>query len=105
MRGCIGSIQAHRPLAQDVAANARAAAFNDPRFPPLTTEELDELRIEVSLLSPLEPFPARSEAEALRGLKPHVDGLVLACGRHQATFLPQVWESLPTQGIFWDSSS
>ncbi|MCI4679171.1 AmmeMemoRadiSam system protein A [Rhodoblastus acidophilus] len=95
LRGCIGSIEAYRPLLEDVTANARASAFRDPRFPPLGADELDSTRIEVSLLSAREPLPARSEAEALERIRPHVDGIVLEWGRHRGTFLPQVWEALP----------
>lgn len=95
LRGCIGSLQAHRPLADDVAANAVAAAFRDPRFPPLTVAELPVTRLEVSLLAPAEPLPCVDEADALARLRPGIDGLVLSCGAQRATFLPQVWESLP----------
>ena len=95
MRGCIGSLQAHRPLADDVVANALAAAFRDPRFPPLAADELAVTRIEVSLLAQAEPLPCADEAEALERLRPGIDGLILSCGAQRATFLPQVWDSLP----------
>jgi AmmeMemoRadiSam system protein A len=95
LRGCIGSLEPRRSLLEDVTTNARMAAFRDPRFPPLGASELDDTRIEVSLLSPLEPLPAGSEAEALKLMKPHVDGIVLEETRHRATFLPQVWDALP----------
>ncbi len=95
LRGCIGSLEAERPLATDVAENAFAAAFRDWRFPPLSEQELPRTRVEVSLLTPTEPFPVDSEEEALTRLRPGIDGLILRCGRHRATFLPQVWESLP----------
>jgi hypothetical protein len=95
LRGCVGDIEARRPLIEALTANARAAAFDDPRFQPLTASELARTSIEVSLLSRLEPLRARSEAEALRMIRPNIDGLVLQCGRHCATFLPQVWETLP----------
>ncbi|MBL8369119.1 MAG: AmmeMemoRadiSam system protein A [Candidatus Accumulibacter sp.] len=94
LRGCIGSLEAQRPLAADVAENAFAAAFRDPRFPPLSERELAHTRIEVSLLAPAEPFPVSSEEDALARLRPGVDGLILSYGRRRATFLPQVWESL-----------
>jgi len=74
---------------------ARSAAFDDPRFPPLDASELESTCISVSLLSALEPLPAGSEEEALRRIKPDVDGLLLECGRHRSTFLPQVWEEVP----------
>ena len=95
LRGCIGSLSAHRALADDVFANAQAAAFRDPRFPPLAVDELATTRIEVSLLDPSEPLPCTDEAEAIARLRPGIDGLVLSCGAQRATFLPQVWDSLP----------
>lgn len=100
LRGCIGSLQAHRSLREDVGANARAAAFQDPRFEPLKFEELMAVRIEVSLLSPLEPVEFGDEADLSRKLRPGKDGLVLEHGRHRGTFLPQVWETLPTPAQF-----
>ncbi len=95
LRGCIGSLQAHRRLLDDVRANAQAAAFRDPRFKPLTASEYTETAIEVSLLSPLSPMEAQDEQDALSQLQPGVDGIVLQCGSNRGTFLPQVWESLP----------
>lgn len=100
LRGCIGSLEAWRPLAEDVAANARAAAFRDPRFTPLTAGELAGIRVEVSLLTPAQPLPWRDEAEALAQLRPGIDGVILIAGRHRATFLPQVWEQLPNPADF-----
>ncbi len=95
MRGCIGSLQAHRDLAGDVRANAVAAALRDPRFEPLSAAELGRTRVEVSVLTPAQPLTFRSEAEALAQLRPGVDGVIFTCGRHRSTFLPQVWEQLP----------
>jgi AmmeMemoRadiSam system protein A len=101
LRGCIGSVRARRRLLDDVRSNARAAALADPRFAPLTAAEFPATRIEVSLLSPPVPFPAATEAQALGGLRPGVDGLILDyAGEAQATFLPQVWESLPAPRDF-----
>jgi AmmeMemoRadiSam system protein A len=102
LRGCIGSVRARRPLCDDVRANARAAALADPRFPPLTAAELPDTRIEVSLLSAPAPLPAAaSEEEALAALRPGIDGIVLEYGGEaHATFLPQVWESLPAPRDF-----
>jgi AmmeMemoRadiSam system protein A len=102
LRGCVGSIEAHRPLAEDVAHNAVAAAFHDGRFPPLAPRELPEISLEVSLLSPPEPLPALSEAEALRVLRPGIDGVILEYRGRRGTFLPQVWEQLPTPRAFLD---
>jgi len=95
LRGCIGSLEARRPLAEDVVANARAAAFSDPRFAPLTADELDGIRVEVSLLTPAQPMRFSSEADAIGQLRPLVDGVILEVGQRRGTFLPQVWESLP----------
>lgn len=95
LRGCIGSLEAHRPLIDDVRANARAAAFGDPRFPALGADELDTTRVEVSILTRPEPMHFSNEADFLAQLRPGIDGVILEHGRHRATFLPQVWEQLP----------
>lgn len=95
LRGCIGSLEAHRPLAEDVAENAVAAAFRDPRFVPLPADEFLQTRIEVSLLETPRAMTCSDEADLLRQLRPDLDGLILRFGNHRATFLPQVWESLP----------
>ncbi len=95
LRGCIGSLAARRPLREDVVQNARAAAFCDPRFPPLTAAEVAKIKIEVSRLSSLHPLRFRDEADALAQLRPAIDGLVFECGKHRSTFLPQVWDELP----------
>lgn len=93
LRGCIGTLQAHRPLAEDVHENALAAAFRDPRFQPLAREEFPKIEIEVSLLSTTQPLTFTDEADALAQLRPGIDGVVFEYGRHRSTFLPQVWES------------
>ena len=100
LRGCIGSLQPRRPLGEDVAANARSAAFRDPRFPPVSEAEKPLLGIEVSVLSPSEPISFASEEEALRRLRPGIDGIVLEYEELGSTFLPQVWESLPEPAMF-----
>jgi AmmeMemoRadiSam system protein A len=102
LRGCIGSLTARRPLGQDVVRNAQAAAFQDPRFPPLDLTELETTRVEVSLLSPQQAMLFRDEADAVGQLLPGVDGVVLECGSHRGTFLPQVWEQLPQPNEFMD---
>jgi AmmeMemoRadiSam system protein A len=94
LRGCIGTLKAHRTLIEDVKANARSAAFRDPRFPPLSAAELDRLTVEVSVLSALEAMAVQDERDALSQLRPGVDGLVFEYGHHRSTFLPQVWEDL-----------
>ncbi|MBE2263300.1 MAG: AmmeMemoRadiSam system protein B [Burkholderiaceae bacterium] len=100
LRGCIGSLQAHRALADDVRANAVAAALRDPRFQPLSAAELGRTRVEVSVLTTAQPLTFRSEAEALAQLRPGVDGVIFTCGRYRSTFLPQVWEQLPDAAQF-----
>ncbi len=95
LRGCIGSMRRSRALGEDVVANAVAAASRDPRFPPLTTDEFDAVHIEVSLLSEPDFIEFSDEAELLRQLRPHEDGLILFAGCRSATFLPQVWGQLP----------
>jgi AmmeMemoRadiSam system protein B/AmmeMemoRadiSam system protein A len=100
LRGCIGTLEARRPLAHDVRMHALAAAFRDHRFAPLAAWEFDALEIEVSLLGASEPIAASSQAEALRALQPGVDGVVLEYRGRHATFLPQVWEQLPAPADF-----
>lgn len=101
LRGCIGSLEPRRPLADDVAANARAAAFADPRFAPLRHHELEVTSIEVSLLSPSEPLPFATGEELFAQVVPGVDGIVLEAGTRRATFLPQVWDVLPDPRDFF----
>jgi len=100
LRGCVGTVEAHRPLGDDVRDNAVGAALRDPRFPPLTSEEWPRVWVSVSVLSPAEPIPAAAEAEALAALRPGIDGVVLEAGRRRATFLPQVWDQLPDPAAF-----
>jgi AmmeMemoRadiSam system protein A len=95
LRGCIGTVDPHRALGDDVAHNAHAAAYRDPRFPPVRTAQRAGLEVEVSVLSPRAPIAAPTEAELAAVLRPGVDGIVLEYEGHRATFLPQVWESLP----------
>lgn len=95
LRGCIGSLQATRALREDVAANAVAAALRDPRFAPLSADEWAQTRVEVSVLSMLEPLTAADEEEAIAQLRPGVDGVAFRYGHHRSTFLPQVWEHYP----------
>lgn len=100
LRGCIGTLEAHRALHLDASENAQAAAFSDPRFAPLSKKEYDSINIEVSLLSNTEPLEFDSEQHALQQLRPHADGVVLQLGYRRSTFLPQVWESLPEPAEF-----
>lgn len=100
LRGCIGSLAPVNSLLEDVANNAFAAAFRDPRFPALTPAELQELEIGISVLGPTTPIKFGNEAELLGLLRPGIDGLVLREGNHRGTFLPAVWESLPKPADF-----
>jgi AmmeMemoRadiSam system protein A len=96
LRGCIGTLEAHRSLGADVRANAVAAALRDPRFAPMRAGELRHTVIEVSVLGPARSVAPCDEAELLAMLRPHEDGLILAWRGRRATFLPQVWGSLPS---------
>ncbi len=100
LRGCIGSLEAFQPLAKDVQQRARQAAVEDPRFPPLRPAELQSLDIEISYLTPAEPLLYEKPEDLPRLLRPGMDGVVLADGYRRATFLPQVWEQLPTPEEF-----
>ncbi|WP_369157677.1 AmmeMemoRadiSam system protein A [Candidatus Thiodiazotropha sp. LNASS1] len=95
LRGCIGHLEAHLSIVEDVAENAYAAAFRDPRFPPLTSHDRNNLEIHISVLTPAEVIDFESEQELVSKIRPSVDGLILLDGHHRGTFLPSVWESIP----------
>jgi uncharacterized protein len=101
LRGCIGTLSAQRSLREDVRENALAAAFRDPRFPPMLAEEWPEIDVEVSLLGPIHEETCPSRAECLARIGPD-NGVILSSGARRATFLPQVWEQLPDPGNFID---
>ena len=100
LRGCIGSLQAARPLGVDVPENALAAAFRDPRFTPMTGDEWLGVQVEVSLLSAPKPMRFADEADLLSQIRAGEDGLILECDSRRATFLPQVWDSIPDKLVF-----
>ena len=100
LRGCIGSLQASAPLAQAVADAAFNAAFRDPRFPGLGADEIDAVRIEISVLSEMQPVEAASRALLLETLRPGIDGLLLEDRGYRSTFLPKVWEKIASPGEF-----
>ncbi len=100
LRGCIGSARAWRALAADVADNAFGSAFHDPRFAPLTEDELEALDLDLSLLGAPEPFPVDSEAGLIAALTPGRDGLILSEGGRRGLFLPAVWEQVDDPGEF-----
>lgn len=95
LRGCIGNLEALRPLVKDVSENAYAAAFRDPRFNPLSDNEFNQLSISISILTPTTDMSFDSEQDLIKQIKPHVDGLILQEGPRRGTFLPTVWEQLP----------
>ncbi|MGD9862374.1 MAG: AmmeMemoRadiSam system protein B [Pseudodonghicola sp.] len=103
LRGCIGSVAAHRALAEDVADNAVSAAFRDPRFAPVTAQLLPELRIKVAVLSKAQDMRVSSEADALARIEPGRDGLILSSSGRRGTFLPAVWDSLPGPRAFLEA--
>ncbi|WP_345993371.1 AmmeMemoRadiSam system protein A [Sulfurimonas sp. HSL-1716] len=105
LRGCIGSIVAHRDLLDDILSNAASAAFNDPRFSSLDADELSHLTLEVSLLSSPHILDYNDYEDLLAKVRPHIDGLILKHGIYQGTFLPQVWEQLPSSEKFLEHLS
>lgn len=105
LRGCIGSIIAHQSLLDDIIANARSAAFRDPRFEPLSASELSHIKLEVSVLTEPELVEYEDYSDLLTKVKPKFDGLILKHGRFQGTFLPQVWEELASPKKFLEHLS
>jgi AmmeMemoRadiSam system protein A len=106
--GCIGTMEPIRPLVDDVAYNASAAAFSDPRLPPVSWDDFREMGVKVSVLGPMQPMDVHDLADLAAGVRPGVDGLLIAAGRHRATFLPSVWEQVPDADTFltmlWDKA-
>lgn len=100
LRGCIGSLEAWRPLVFDVAGNAFAAAFRDPRFSPVLTPEIETLALRLALLTPPLPMTFSCETDLMEQLQPGVDGLILQEGFRRSTFLPAVWAELSTATLF-----
>ena len=103
LRGCIGSVIAHRTLVDDLAQNARNSAFSDPRFEPLQKDEFDELSINVSLLSTPEKMSFKDEQDLLNQIRPNIDGIIIKDKGNQAVYLPSVWEQLPDKVQFLNS--
>ena len=95
LRGCIGNLTSNESLVSGVRRNAINAAFQDPRFSPLSLSELDRVSIEVSILSEPRPLYCREKADLLKKIRPNIDGVILRKDIASATFLPQVWEQLP----------
>ncbi len=103
LRGCIGTLKAHRPLYKDIIFNAQAAALHDTRFKPLTLNELPHIKVEVALLNEPQPLTYQSIKDLKAKIKTRTDGVILQYKGYQATYLPQVWEELPTFDAFFKS--
>jgi uncharacterized protein len=100
LRGCMGSVEPQQPLAEDIRQHALSAAFNDPRFPPVQIDELPEINIEISCLTPIQSLDYSSSEELISALRPGIDGVLIREGNLRATFLPQVWEKIPDAELF-----
>ena len=94
LRGCIGALEAYQPLVLDVQEHAIAAAQNDYRFPPVTSNEVEFLKIEISYLTPLQKMKYKDNNDLISNLRPGFDGVLIRDGSRRATFLPQVWEQI-----------
>ena len=105
LRGCIGSIIPHRLLLDDIIHNAKSAAFGDPRFQPLTSEELSQLTLEVSVLTEPQILEYSDFTDLINKVQPNIDGLILKHNQYQGTFLPQVWKQLQTPELFLEHLS
>jgi hypothetical protein len=101
LRGCVGSLIAHRTLLDDIIQNAKTAAFEDSRFAPLSKEEFQKIHIEISLLSTPKKLLYETKEDLKNKIKLNIDGVILKDGFNQATFLPQVWEQLPSFELFF----
>lgn len=102
LRGCIGTIEPVKPMVSCVEENALNAAFCDPRFPPLSEEELKNINIEISVLSVPVQLVFDDAEDLKKKIKPGIHGVILSCGWHKATFLPQVWNQLPNFESFFE---
>ncbi len=100
LRGCIGSLSPQEPLYRAVISRAKAAATDDPRFPPVRRDELDKIAVEISVLAPPKRLAFSSPQDLLQKLRPGIDGVVLRVDGHTATYLPQVWKQLPDKRTF-----
>ncbi|HEY42401.1 MAG TPA: AmmeMemoRadiSam system protein A [Anaerolineae bacterium] len=100
LRGCIGTLKKQLPLAEDVRQHAVAAALSDYRFPPVQPEEIDEIEIEVSVLTTPQPLEYKHPDELPKLLRPGIDGVIVTHGNNRGTFLPQVWEKVPDAETF-----
>jgi len=103
LRGCIGSIIAHQSLIDDIIKNAKSAALNDPRFKPISEDELNNLEIEVSILTPPKELPYSNIADLKSKIRVGVDGVIINYNGYQATYLPSVWEQISSFEEFFGS--
>jgi len=103
LRGCIGTLEAYQPLYKDIIKNAQYAALKDSRFKPLTASEFKDIEIEVSVLSETKILNYTNLSDLKNKITPYHDGVVLKFKDKQATYLPQVWEQLPTFHTFFES--
>lgn len=101
LRGCIGSLIPHQPLIDDIIHNAKAAAFQDPRFKAVNKDEFNEVELEISLLTYPKKLEYTDENDLKNKIKTGIDGVILKHSIYRATFLPQVWEDLPTFELFF----
>lgn len=104
LRGCIGSLEPIQELYKDIIENSINAAFRDPRFPGLSKEEFDEIKIEISILSIPKKLEFKDSDDLLKKINNKM-GLILKKGSYQSTFLPQVWEQLPDKIQFLEHLS
>jgi len=100
LRGCIGNLLPNEPVAADIKRNAISAAFHDSRFSPLTAAEFEDVKIDISILSPPQTLEYKDGADLISKLRPGIDGITLKLGGARATFLPQVWDQLPAPELF-----
>ena len=102
LRGCIGTLKKQLPLAEDVRQHAVDAAVHDYRFASVRPEEVDQIEIEISVLTTPQPLEYSRPEDLLSLLRPNIDGVILISGDHRATFLPQVWSKVPNAEVFLD---
>jgi AmmeMemoRadiSam system protein A len=100
LRGCIGTLVSSDTIETNIAENAVSAALHDYRFRPVTPDELSEIKIEISILTPPKSLEFKNESDLLAKIRPGIDGVILSRGRFRATFLPQVWDQLQTRELF-----
>jgi AmmeMemoRadiSam system protein A len=103
LRGCIGALEPYQPLAQDVREHTVGAALEDPRFPPVSLAQVEQIEIEISRLTLPRDLEYSDSEDLLKKLRPGIDGVILRDGFRRATFLPQVWEKLPDKAEFMDN--